>query len=200
MKSNMSPSSASYAEGDLCLQRPQKPSPNIAGIKYSMKIISTLLLLSFAVTAHAVDCVIMDYRTHDVGEDGITRNAQWQDKICTDANNIWRERLHVRAAAQSKHEDHPNPATATQWYRHNKDGTQLSLLWADQKKRANLSKADWDLVGFDGHWPDDKELFADTNNANGSFQQKVSSHVQMKQAPWLQLAGYQEKDWADYGD
>lgn len=123
----------------------------------------TLAGVVFSVTswAHAQNIELLVKHTSVAsGADGIKRSTEFAERIVRSKDNIWVSRVlpanahsehdHVKGGKEHKHID---VSTASRWISKDTAGnTQIKLAPNDEKLLVNVSKTDWENVGFDGSW------------------------------------------------
>ena len=94
------------------------------------------------------------------GADGIKRSTEFSERVSRSKDNIWVSRV-MPANAHSDHDHakggkahkHIDKSTASRWISKDAAGvTHIKLIPNDQKILVNVSKTDWENVGFDGSW------------------------------------------------
>jgi hypothetical protein len=118
----------------------------------------TLLAASWA-CAQDVE-LLVKHTAVSSGTDGIKRTTEYAERISRSKDNVWVSRVlpakghtdhdHAKDGKAHKHLD---VFTASRWISKDAGGNaQISLVPSDQRVLVNISKTDWENVGFDGSW------------------------------------------------
>ena len=118
----------------------------------------TLLAASWA-CAQDVE-LLVKHTAMSSGADGIKRSTEFAERVSRSKDNVWVSRVlpakahadHDHAKGDKAHK-HIDVATASRWISKDAAGiAQISLVPNDEKVLVNVSKTDWENVGFDGSW------------------------------------------------
>lgn len=118
----------------------------------------TVLTVSWA-SAQDVELLVKHIAITN-GADGVKRSTEFSERISRTKDNVWVSRVmplkahsdhdHAKGGKEHKHLD---KSTAARWISKDATGaTQIKLVPYDQKILVNVSKSDWENVGFDGSW------------------------------------------------
>jgi hypothetical protein len=104
--------------------------------------------------------LLVKHTTVSSGADGVQRSTEYAERISRSNDHIWVSRM-VPTKAHSDHDHakdgkahkHLDVSTASRWISKDALGNaQISLVPSGQKVLVNISKSDWENVGFDGSW------------------------------------------------
>jgi hypothetical protein len=111
--------------------------------------------------AHASDVVlVVKHTVISNGADGIKRTTEFSERITRSSDNLWVSRVlpegghsEQEHAKSGKEHKHLAVSTAARWITRDASGAvQMRLVPHDEKLVVNVSKSDYDNVGFDGSW------------------------------------------------
>lgn len=130
-------------------------------MRKTFKFLLVSVAMSAASWASAQDVeLLVKHTAVSNGADGIKRSTEFSERISRSKDNIWVSRV-MPAKAHSDHDHakgskehkHIDKSTASRWISKDAAGaTQIKLVPNDQKMLVNVSKTDWENVGFDGSW------------------------------------------------
>lgn len=118
----------------------------------------TLLAASWA-CAQEVE-LLVKHTAVSSGADGIKRSTEFAERMSRSKDNVWVSRVlpakahadHDHARGDKAHK-HIDVSTASRWISKDAAGiAQISLVPNDEKVLVNVSKTDWENVGFNGSW------------------------------------------------
>lgn len=118
----------------------------------------TLLAASWA-CAQDVE-LLVKHTAMSSGADGIKRSTEFAERVSRSKDNVWVSRVlpakahadHDHARGDKAHK-HIDVSTASRWISKDAAGiAQISLVPNDEKVLVNVSKTDWENVGFNGSW------------------------------------------------
>ncbi|MDI1301359.1 MAG: hypothetical protein PSX71_05605 [bacterium] len=125
------------------------------------QITLALLLVAAAAPACAESgkplSAIITHESNSVGNDGVTRDSHYQERLVRDAGNVWIERIlprNHRHDTEEKEHKHLDVAEAAQHYRRDPSGSaQLMLVLQEEKVAVHMQEADVEMTGFSKCWP-----------------------------------------------
>lgn len=128
-------------------------------IKNIVVRLATLCLLigaPVAVSAQDVD-LVLTHTMKSVGIDGITRTAEFSERVVRRKDQIWTERIMpasaITAPDTARDEKEFDTSRASRWIvRRANIKPELMLVNARAKLVVPIDKPDYDNVGFDGSW------------------------------------------------
>ena len=127
-------------------------------IFFQTLVLSLLIIASSISRAQDVDLVVT-HTIKSLGTDGITRSAEFSERVVRRKDQIWTERI-IPAEALSllkekniNNEKEFDTALASRWVvRRNHAKPELMLVSARAKLVVPIDKPDYENVGFDGSW------------------------------------------------
>lgn len=121
------------------------------------------LLLSLLATAAQAEInrplsAVVTHESRILGNDGVTREMHYQDRMVRDSRNVWVERLlpasHNHDTEEEGGHKHLDVAEAAQHYRQDTSGrTGLVLVLKEEKTAVHMQDADIEMAGFSKCWP-----------------------------------------------
>ncbi len=128
----------------------------IKNIVVQITALCLLITVPFIVSAQDVD-LVLTHKMKSVGIDGITRTAEFSERVVRRKDQIWTERIMPASASAttdtSRADKEFDTARASRWIVRRADmKPELMLVNAHAKLVVPIDKPDYDNVGFDGSW------------------------------------------------
>ena len=127
-------------------------------ITVAAKIIFLCALITASPMANAQDVdLLLTHTMKSVGVDGITRTAEFSERVVRRKNQIWTERIMPASAITTpdaaRAEKEFDTALASRWIVRRADmKPELMLVNTRAKLVVPIDKPDYDNIGFDGSW------------------------------------------------
>lgn len=128
-------------------------------------LIALCAFLAMSFAGHAQDVnLVLTHTMKSVGLDGITRTAEFSERVIRRKNQIWTERIIptsvISALDTNKESKEFDTSRASRWIVRREDmKPELMLVNARAKLVVPIDKPDYDNVGFDGSWDSAYYLF-----------------------------------------
>lgn len=110
---------------------------------------------SHAAELTGCQAAVITYEDHELGADGVERDARYRETFLRCGEHVWTERV-VPARAHDDHDDHhhhPDPAVLAHHVIGVPGGAaRLELVSRDEKLIIDVAAPDHDSVGFGGRW------------------------------------------------
>ena len=107
-----------------------------------------------AAPSPACQSAVLTYEDHELGADGVERDARYRETFVRCGDHVWTERvLPAKADVHDEHHHHPDPALLARHVIGLPGGAaRLELVDTDEKLVIDVDRADHDAVGFSGRW------------------------------------------------